>query len=136
SFGDELAEVLKTLPANGYLFPALANIPCDRRARIFARRVRGLGISGVTLHSYRYAWAERAKEAGYPERFAMQALGHSSKGVHRAYAKKVQITLPPLEIYEKQSSTRLPAMMPETCRNYPASGAANSSSTGRPPELF
>jgi hypothetical protein len=117
SFGDELAEVLKTLPANGYLFPALANIPCDRRARIFARRVRGLGISGVTLHSYRYAWAERAKEAGYPERFAMQALGHSSKAVHRAYAKKVQFTLPPLENYEKQSSNRLPAMMPETCRN-------------------
>lgn len=25
---------------------------------------RALGISGVTLHSYRYAWAERAKIAG------------------------------------------------------------------------
>jgi integrase len=59
-----------------------------------------LGISGVTLHSYRYAWAERAKEAGYPERFAMQALGHSSKAVHRAYAKKAQVVLPPLENYE------------------------------------
>jgi hypothetical protein len=26
-----------------------------------------LGIVGVTLHSYRYAWAERAKTVGYPE---------------------------------------------------------------------
>jgi methionyl-tRNA formyltransferase len=39
----------------------------------------------VTLHSYRYAWAERAKTAGYPERFAQLALGHNSKAVHRAY---------------------------------------------------
>jgi integrase len=44
----------------------------------------GLGIKGVTLHTYRYAWAERAKCAGYPERFAQEALGHNSKAVHRA----------------------------------------------------
>ena len=67
---------------------------------MFRRRLKTLGISGVTLHSYRYAWAERAKAAGYPERFAMQALGHSSKAVHRAYAKRAQVTLPPLENYE------------------------------------
>jgi len=42
----------------------------------------------VTLHSYRYAWAERAKTCGYPERFAQEALGHNSKAVHRAYAKR------------------------------------------------
>ena len=63
-------------------------------------RLKTVGISGVSLHSYRYAWAERAKAAGYPERFAMQALGHSSKAVHRAYAKQAQVTLPPLEEYE------------------------------------
>jgi len=51
-------------------------------------------------HSYRYAWAERAKTAGYPERFAQLALGHNSKAVHRAYARKAQVTLPPLEEYE------------------------------------
>jgi hypothetical protein len=41
-------------------------------------------------------------EAGYPERFAMQALGHSSKAIHRAYSRKAQVKLPPLEEYEKK----------------------------------
>jgi integrase len=58
---------------------------CESRVR---SRCRQLGVQGVTLHSYRYAWAERAKTAGYPERFAQEALGHNSKAVHRAYAKR------------------------------------------------
>jgi integrase len=33
-----------------------------------------------TLHSYRYSWAERAREAGYPERAAQKVLGQSSSG--------------------------------------------------------
>jgi hypothetical protein len=37
---------------------------------------------------------------GYPERFAQEALGHNSKAVHRAYAKKAQVKLPALEEYE------------------------------------
>jgi predicted RNA-binding protein Jag len=40
--------------------------------------------------------------AGYPERFAMQALGHSSKAIHRAYSKKAQVRLPSLEEYERK----------------------------------
>ena len=32
----------------------------------------------------------------------MQALGHSSKAVHRAYAKKAHVKLPPLEEYERK----------------------------------
>jgi integrase len=56
------------------------------------------------LHSYRYAWAERARKAGYPERFAQEALGHNSKAVHRAYAKRAQVTLPSLEQYERNSA--------------------------------
>jgi len=71
------------------------------RATEFKQRYRGLGISGVTLHSYRYAWAERAKTCGYPERFAQMTLGHNSKAVHRAYARKDQVTVPALEDYEK-----------------------------------
>jgi hypothetical protein len=55
------------------------------------------------LHSYRYAWAERAKVCGYPERFAQEALGHNSKAVHRAYARKAKVRLPSLEAYEKRS---------------------------------
>ena len=53
------------------------------------------------MHSYRYAWAERAAEAGYPERYAQQALGHASAAIHRAYAKKARVEVPPLEDYEK-----------------------------------
>ncbi|MDR3458095.1 MAG: tyrosine-type recombinase/integrase [Verrucomicrobiae bacterium] len=103
AFGEEVAALLKTLPEKGYLFPALAEVPESRRARMFSRRLKSVGISGVTLHSYRYAWAERAKAAGYPERFAMQALGQSSKAVHRAYAKRAEVTLPALEDYGRDN---------------------------------
>ena len=60
----------------------------------------------MTLHSYRYAWAERAKNCGYPERFAQQALGHASKAVHRAYAKNAKVVLPPLESFEQNAQSR------------------------------
>jgi integrase len=104
SFGNEVAAILKTLPTTGELFPALARIHERHRAKLFLKRLATVGLSGISLHSYRYAWAERAKEAGYPERFAMQALGHSSKAVHRAYAKKALVKVPPLEDYERQTS--------------------------------
>jgi integrase len=106
SFGDEVAAVLKRLPSEGPLFPALARIHERHRAKMFIKRLATVGVSGVSLHSYRYSWAERAKQAGYPERFAMQALGHSSKAVHRAYARKAQVVIPPLEEYEKQKAAR------------------------------
>ncbi|HEX9255171.1 MAG TPA: hypothetical protein VF938_06485 [Candidatus Angelobacter sp.] len=56
----------------------------------------------MSLHSYRYAWAERAYTAGYPERFAQAALGHASKVVHQAYAKGAKVVCPPLENYERK----------------------------------
>jgi integrase len=59
-------------------------------------------ITGITLHSYRYAWAERARTCGYPERFAQEALGHKSKAVHRAYTRKAQVVIPTLEEYERK----------------------------------
>ena len=59
-------------------------------------------IKGITLHSYRYVWAERARICGYPERFAQEALGQNSKAVHRAYARKAQVTIPTLEDYERK----------------------------------
>ena len=61
----------------------------------------------MSLHSYRYAWAERAKQAGYPERFAQEALGHNSIAVHRAYARKARVELPPLEDYERQAEPKV-----------------------------
>ena len=63
-----------------------------------------MGVSGVSLHSYRYSWAERAKTVGYPERFAQEALGHSSKAVHRAYARGALVKIPSLEEYEKRAA--------------------------------
>ncbi len=117
SFGEEVAAILKTLPGSGHLFPTLANLTETKRAHYFRRRIRSVGISGVTLHSYRYAWAERAKAAGYPERFAMQALGHASKMVHRAYAKNAQVVLPPLETYEAQRDSGATVLLPEMNRN-------------------
>jgi integrase len=92
----------EAVPQSGYLFPALARLHERHRSKLFIKRLATVGISGVSLHSYRYAWAERAMEAGYPERFAMQALGHSSKAIHRAYSKKAQVKLPPLEEYERK----------------------------------
>ncbi|MFM7816225.1 MAG: hypothetical protein ACKPGI_04565 [Verrucomicrobiota bacterium] len=60
----------------------------------------------MTLHSYRYAWAERAKSAGYPERFAQQALGHNSKAFHRAYACHAHVIIPSLGEHEKQAEAQ------------------------------
>ena len=98
--GPKVLEVLKLRPKQGPLFPMLCSWPETDRAKAFIRRCARVGVSGISLHSYRYAWAERAKVVGYPERFAQEALGHNSKAVHRAYAKKAQVHLPALEDYE------------------------------------
>ena len=100
-YGDEVACILKRLPASGSLFPKLGRWTSSSRAARFAKALKRRGITGVSLHSYRYAWAERAKMAGYPERYAQEALGHKSKAVHRAYARMARVELPPLEEYEK-----------------------------------
>lgn len=99
-FGNEVEAVLRTLPLNGPLFPYLRTVREADRSTEFKQRCMGLGITGVTLHSYRYAWAERARKCGYPERFAQEALGHNSKAVHRAYARRALVLLPSLEEYE------------------------------------
>lgn len=103
-FGRDAEKVLLQLPKDGPLFPYLRKLRASDRATEFKQRCGRLGIKGVTLHSYRYAWAERAKRAGYPERFAQQALGHNSQAVHRAYAKNAHVELPALEDYEGKPS--------------------------------
>lgn len=113
-FGQSVAEILNGLPKAGALFPYLKSVDSRCRANEFRERCRGLGIAGVSLHSYRYAWAERAKTAGYPERFAQLALGHNSKAVHRAYARSARVTLPPLEDYEKITPTASVIPLPTT----------------------
>jgi len=112
-FGSGLETVLRSLPQEGFLFPKLARLDEKHRASLFQRACRRVGVIGVSLHSYRYAWAERAKIAGYPERFAQEALGHNSKAVHRAYAKKAQVTVPALEEYERKTAMKI-LQMPDS----------------------
>jgi integrase len=100
-FSAEIEALLKRRPASGPLFPYLCTVRAGDQATEFKQRCDGLGISGVSLHSYRYAWAERALKCGFPERFAQQALGHNSKAVHRAYAKHAEVTVPSLADWEK-----------------------------------
>jgi len=102
--GSEALNLLKDLPSEGPLFPYLSRVRPGDRATEFKQRCQQLGIHGVTLHSYRYAWAERAKAAGYPERFAQEALGHNSKAVHRAYAKRALMKIPSLQEYEERAA--------------------------------
>lgn len=68
----------------------------------FCRACRRLGIKGVTLHSYRYAWAEQVRTCGYPERLSQEALGHNSKALHRAYVKNAHVVIPTLEDYKQR----------------------------------
>lgn len=105
-----LEKVLSQLPTTGPLFPKLSTLDANHRANVFRYHCRRAQVSGVTLHCYRYAWAERAKMVGMPERFAQAALGHNSKAIHRAYAKKAVIIAPSLEDYEKKMAA-LPPMV-------------------------
>jgi hypothetical protein len=66
------------------------------------------------LAKVNYVWAERAKTCGYPERFAQEALGHNSKAVHRAYARKAQVVIPTLEDYERKLATAENVIQPMT----------------------
>jgi len=113
-FGPSVETILRALPAQGLLFPRLAPLQEKWRGQEFKRRCVGLGIMDVTLHCYRYAWAERARQCGYPERFAQEALGHNSKAVHRAYARKAKVKLPSLKSYEQKAEDdriiRLPSL--------------------------
>lgn len=112
-FDEELAEILRRLPKSGPLFPYLRRVRAGDRATEFKQRCDGLKIKGVSLHSYRYAWAERAKKAGYPERFAQEALGHNSKAMARAYSRKAQVELPSLGEYERQRAVFAQAKVAE-----------------------
>jgi integrase len=101
AIGPKLEALLRELPSSGPLFPTLCAGLGKDRAKRFKWRCARVGITGVSLHSYRYAWAERAFTLGMPERFAMANLGHSSTAVHRHYARKAHVIVPTLESYEK-----------------------------------
>jgi hypothetical protein len=82
--GSRLEALLKALPSDGPLFPKISTLKDKDRAAEFCRRCRILKIKGISLHSYRYAWASRAKQLGMPERFAQNALASRFRRV-RAY---------------------------------------------------
>jgi len=107
TIGKKLRTLLNLLPSSGDLFPNIKRTSANHRSAEFRRRCRVAGIGGVSLHSYRHAWAQRAKVCGYPQRFAQEALGHNSRAVHEAYAKGALIILPPLDEYEQIRSNRI-----------------------------
>jgi hypothetical protein len=98
-------EIQQALRCSGPLFLYLRTVRAGDRPTEFKQRCRGLGIEGVSLHSYRCAWAERVCKCGYPERFAQEALGRNSKAMHRAYARKAKVIVPSLDAYEKPSAS-------------------------------
>jgi integrase len=110
-FGDSVVEILQSRPQKGFLFPMIALWKQADRGKAFIRRCRLVGVSGVSLHCYRYAWAERARTCGYPERFAQEALGHNSKAMHHAYARKARVVIPNLDDYEKKFAAASPGVI-------------------------
>ena len=105
--GPRLQTILDRLPQDGWLFPELRQRQEVDRASRFRKVCLRAGVEGVTLHCYRYGWAERACEAGMPEREAMSHLGHNSTAVHRAYAKKARNVTLPLEFYEERQRNKI-----------------------------
>lgn len=105
--GEDMRTVLEELPMAGALFPRLRLLGENMRAGHFCKVCQRAGVTGVSLHSYRYAWAERACAAGMPEREAQAHLGHGSRAVHRAYARNADIVTLPLDHYEKLKAAKL-----------------------------
>jgi len=95
--GKGLEVILRQLPSTGPLFPTIAKMDDRSRACFMWKLCKRVGIMGVSLHSYRYSWAERAKVAGIPQRWAQAALGHNSKAVHDAYARNALVVCPPID---------------------------------------
>jgi integrase len=112
ALGKNMVGILEQLPKTGPLFPKIAATTDNARSAEFYRRCKLLGIEGVSLHSYRYAWAERARTCSYPERAAQEALGHNSKAVHRAYAKRAHVLIPAMDEYERKMAEAVPVILP------------------------
>ncbi len=128
AIGPTLEALLEKMPRQGWLFPEIRIKTVINRATRFQKRCKALKIDGVTLHSYRYAWAERAKTAGMPEREAMGHLGHNSRAIHQAYAKQANVVTMPLEYYEKIHANKIIEFEKLAAGCVPANDA-------KPPEL-
>jgi hypothetical protein len=105
ALGGRLEELLKRLPKEGQLFPNLCKLDQQKRGRDFRRHVKRMGLDkgeeSLTLHSYRYHMAEWCCEVGMEMRYAQIILGHSSKTVANAYARKCKKAAPTPDTYQK-----------------------------------
>jgi hypothetical protein len=73
---------------------------------LVVRKKRFHLILHLKFHLTSNTGAERAKTVGYPERFAQEALGHNSKAVPHACAKRALMKIPSLEDYEQRAATK------------------------------
>ena len=105
--GPALEQVLQQLPKSGPFFPNIVRSTDGARSAEFCRRIRLLGIQGVSLHSYRRSWAQRAKACGYSRRWAESALGHKSPAVHDAYANGAYVECPAQDVKWLSDATRI-----------------------------
>src|SRR5438445_10643215 len=60
TIGKKLRALLNVLPSSGDLFQSIKRTSPNHRSAEFRRRCRVAGIGGLSLHSYRHAWAQRA----------------------------------------------------------------------------
>jgi integrase len=123
AIGTGLEAVLKQLPQEGALFPKICQFDDRARACTFWKLCKRLKFEGISLHSYRYAWAERAKVIGMPQRWAQAALGHNSKAVHEAYARNAVVVCPPIDGAVTWNAASQPVA--ETNQNQPPAGMPN-----------
>ncbi len=108
AIGFDLECLLKELPEDGYLFPSVQRRSETDRASRFRKLCLRVGLpNGVSLHSYRYAWAGRAKAAGMPIREAMAHLGHESRAIHLTYSAQAEFVILPLEHYEAEKRQKI-----------------------------
>ena len=77
--------VVQRLPKEGPLFPHLSTLSEANRADAFRHRCRSVGITGVTLHSYRYAFAERCAALGM-ERPWVKIVPIATEGLRATFA--------------------------------------------------
>ncbi len=96
----EIVRATRRGRTTGFILPRIQSICSKDRSWIFHKHCKRLGVEvgerGVSLHSYRYAWAERAFEQGVSERLAKIGLGHNSSAIHHYYAKGASVVAPVL----------------------------------------
>ena len=71
---EDMEEILRDLPGSGPLFPYLRTVRSGDRATEFKQRCTGLGIKGVSLHSYRSRFRQGEGFGDTPLRFDFENL--------------------------------------------------------------